>query len=65
MWDWKHVKKEGWVLHTLRGIKLSALMLASEAALLLHLVIPFWQQPKVLQVCSVADTICKEMAKRE
>ncbi len=65
MWDWNHLKNEGWGLHTLRGIKLSALLLASGVALLLHLVIPFWQQPKVLQICSVAETLCKEMSKRE
>jgi hypothetical protein len=65
MWDWTHLKNEGWVTHTRRALKLSALLLVSGGALILHLLIPFWQQPKVLQVCSVANIICKEMEKRE
>lgn len=65
MWNWTHLKNEGWVAHTRRTLKLSVLLLASGAALILHLLIPFWQQPKILQVCSVANIICEEMEKRE
>jgi hypothetical protein len=65
MWNWKHLKGEGWLSHTVRSVKLAALLLASGVAMLLHVVIPFWKQPKVLQACSVADIICKEMSKRE
>ena len=43
---------------------MALLLLGSGLALVLHTALPFWQQPKVLQVCSVADTICREMEKR-
>lgn len=65
MWSWRHLKGEGWLVHTKRSIKLAALLLASGCAMLLHIIVPFWEQPKVLQVCSVADIICKEMDKRK
>lgn len=65
MWNWKHLQGEGWLAHTVRSVKLGVLLLASGVAMLLHIVVPFWQQPKKLQVCSVAETICQEMAKRE
>lgn len=64
MWNWNHLRGEGWRLHTVRSIKLALLLFGSSAALLLHVVFPFWQQPKVLQVSSVADTICREIEKR-
>lgn len=65
MWNWKHLKSEGWITHTRRSVKLAVLLLASGSAMLVHILIPFWEQPKRLQVCSVANTICQEMAKRE
>ena len=63
-WNWSHLGAEGWIAHTLRSIKLAALLLASGGAMVLHLIVPFWEQPKTLQVCSVAKTICEEMDKR-
>ena len=63
-WNWTHLSGEGWVAHTVRSVKLAALLLAAGIAMLLHIVVPFWEQPKVLQVCSVAETICGEMNKR-
>ena len=63
MWNRHHLESEGWVTHTARSIKLALLLLSSGVTLLLHAIVPFWQQPKVLQVCSVADTICREMEK--
>jgi len=65
MWNWSHLKGESWRTHTQRSIKLAALLLASGVAMILHVLVPFWQQPKILQVCSVADTICAEMDKRK
>jgi hypothetical protein len=65
MWNWNHLKGEGWLGHTRRSVKLALLLVGSGVALLLHTVVPFWQQPKVLKVCSVADTICREMEKRD
>ena len=64
MWNWSHLKGEGWLKHTVRSVKLALLLLCSGSAMLLHIVIPFWEQPKRLQACSVANTICKEMDKR-
>jgi len=65
MWNWKHLKGEGWGAHTVRSVKLALLLLGSGAAMLLHIIVPFWEQPKVLQACSVADIICKEMSQRK
>lgn len=65
MWDWAHLKGEGWLAHSVRSAKLGSLLLLSGAAMVLHLLMPFWQQPKLLQVCSVADIICREMDKRD
>jgi hypothetical protein len=65
MWNLSHLDGEGWRVHTVKSIKLAALLLISGAALVLHAILPFWQQPKALRACSVANTICREMAKRE
>jgi len=65
MWNWNHLKGDGWLAHTVRSVKLCTLLLASGGALVLHILFPFWEQPKVLQVCSVAETICREMEIRK
>ena len=65
IWNWNHLKGEGWLAHTVRSVKLAALLLASGMAMVLHILVPFWEQPKVLQACSVADAICKVMPKKE
>ena len=62
MWDRAHLKGEGWLSHSKRALKLSILMIASALSLLVHMVVPFWQQPKVLRVCTVAEVICHEMS---
>ena len=59
MWDWAHFKDEGWLAHTKRSIKLAALLLASGAAMVLHLLVPFWQQPKGLRREEVACKLCE------
>ena len=48
MWDWAHFKLEGWIAHTKRSAKLSGLLLLSGLSMALHMVIPFWQQPRWL-----------------
>jgi len=58
-WDWKHLKDDSWVKHTLRALKLSILMLLSGFAMMVHMFIPFWQQPKWLQGDSIRDTLDK------
>ena len=65
MWDWDHLKPEGWLNHTTRAFKLSLLLLGSSAALFVHMLVPFWKQPKQLRLLSIAETIDKEMSARE
>ena len=59
MWDWAHFKEEGWLSHTKRSAKLAALLLLSGAAMVLHLLVPFWQQPRSLQRGEVACKLCE------
>ena len=65
MWNWLHLDGEGWVAHTKRSLKLAVLLLAAGNAMILHTLLPFWQQPKALRACEVANRICQEMSKRE
>ena len=65
MWDWAHFKIEGWLAHTKRSLSLSGLLLLSGAAMVLHVLLPFWQQPKFLQACEVSDAICRAMEERK
>ena len=44
-WDWSHLKERGLLAHTIRSAKL----LLSGLAMVLHMLLPFWQQPKFLQ----------------
>ena len=60
-WDWAHFKNEGWLAHTKRSAKFSGLPLLSGLAMILHMLVPFWQQPKWLCVDSVAVALCKGM----
>ena len=59
MWDWAHFKEEGWLAHTKRSARLALLLLASGAAMILHMILPFWQQPKALQRGEVACKLCE------
>jgi len=63
-WDWAHFKTEGWLAHTKRSIRLAALLLASGGAMILHMLVPFWQQPKMLQRENVACSLCEGLEKR-
>jgi len=65
MWDWAHFKNEGWVAHTKRSVRLAALLLASGAAMILHMLVPFWQQPKRLQRGEVACSLCEGLESQE
>jgi adenylylsulfate kinase-like enzyme len=58
-WDWAHFKDEGWLAHTKRSARLAALLLASGGAMILHLLVPFWQQPRKLQREEVAAALCE------
>lgn len=65
MWDWAHFKGEGWLAHTKRSMTLAALLLVSGAAMILHALVPFWQQPEWLRADCVSDALQRAMAKRE
>jgi len=61
MWDWAHFKDEGWLAHTKRSVRLALLLLVSSGAMILHLLVPFWQQPKRLQRAEVARALCEDL----
>ena len=65
MWNWAHFSEEGWQTHTKRSVKLAALLLASGAAMVLHALVPFWQQPKFLQRDAVACKLCEGLESQE
>jgi hypothetical protein len=65
MWDWSHFKDEGWLAHTKRSAGLASLLLVSGGAMILHLLVPFWQQPKWLQRSAVACVLCEGLEKKE
>ncbi len=63
MWDWNHLKGEGWLRHSMRAAQMAGLLLLSGAAMLLHILVPFWQQPEFLRVERVADSLKAQMVK--
>tara|TARA_R100000008_G_scaffold78996_1_gene60372 strand:- start:645 stop:914 length:270 start_codon:yes stop_codon:yes gene_type:complete len=58
MWDWNHYKEMGWIAHTTRAAQLSGLLILSGLAMLLHMLLPFWQQPEWLRCKAVACSLC-------
>lgn len=65
MWNWAHFKGEGWLAHSKRSIHLSGLLLLAGLAMLVHAVVPFWQQPKGLQSQCVSDTLRGALEKKQ
>ena len=65
MWDWAHFKDEGWLAHTKRSVRLAGLLLAAAGAMILHTLVPFWQQPKMLQREDVARALCEGLESQE
>ena len=65
MWDWAHFKNEGWLAHTRRSAKFAGLLLLSGAAMALHMLVPFWQQPKWLSATEVACALCEGMESQQ
>ena len=59
MWDWAHFNEEGWLAHTRRSLRFAGLLLLSGGAMVLHALVPFWQQPKFLQRGEVACQLCE------
>ena len=64
MWDWAHFKGEGLLAHTKRSAKFAGLLLLSGAAMVLHMLVPFWQQPLWLRAPAVACVLCEDMKKK-
>ena len=64
MWDLKHLSGSGWLHHTIQAAQLAGLLLLSGAAMILHTLLPFWQQPQFLRVENVVDTL-KSRTKKE
>lgn len=58
MWDWSHFKELGWIAHTTRAARLSGLLILAGLAMVLHMLLPFWQQPSWLRVESVGRSLC-------
>ena len=65
MWDWGHFKDEGWLTHSKRSARLAALLLLSGGAMILHTLLPFWQQPEWLQRRGVARALCEGLESTE
>ena len=65
MWDWAHFKDEGWLSHTKRSARLAVLLLGSGLTMILHMLVPFWQQPKSLQRDSVAGALREGLESQE
>ena len=65
MWNWGHFLSEGWIAHTKRSAKLAALLLLSGVAMVLHMLVPFWQQPKWLRAENVACALCGDAEKAQ
>lgn len=65
MWDWAHFKNEGWLSHLKRSAKLSGLLLLGGLAMLLHMLVPFWQQPESLQVSGLIDSLQKSILPKQ
>ena len=63
MFDFKHVKKERYFSHLWRSLKMAAFLCASGLFLLVHAILPFWQQPKPFRLQRVGLTIRKEVKK--
>ncbi len=57
MWDWAHFKNEGWLSHFKRSAKLSGILLLGGLAMLLHMLVPFWQQPRWLSALGISETL--------
>ena len=65
MWDWAHFKSEGWTAHTKRSARFAGLLLLSGLAMILHVLVPFWQQPESLCTDRVIRVLSEGMEKRD
>jgi len=65
MWDWAHFKGEGWIAHTKRSATLVSLLLLAAGAMILHMLVPFWQQPEWLRSECVGKVLCGIAGEKE
>ena len=65
MWDWAHFKAEGYLSHLRRSGKLSGLLILAGLAMIVHMLVPFWQQPNFLKAVNVACVLCSDMENRK
>jgi hypothetical protein len=65
MWDWAHFKNEGWLAHTRRSAKFAGLLLLSGLAMVVHMLVPFWHQPRWLCADQVARQLSEGMEKHK
>jgi len=65
MWDWAHFKGEGWLAHARRSAKLSGLLLLGGLAMVLHMMVPFWQQPRWLSAEGLAEALKSSLESRQ
>ena len=65
MWDWAHFKNEGWLSHFKRSSRFSVLLLLGAGAMILHMFVPFWQQPRWISAEGIAETLRTGMESRQ
>tara|TARA_R110000824_G_scaffold52422_7_gene145455 strand:- start:1063 stop:1287 length:225 start_codon:yes stop_codon:yes gene_type:complete len=63
MFDFKHVKKGRYFSHLWRSLKVAAFLCASGLFLLVHAILPFWQQPESFRLRRVGLLVRKEVKK--
>jgi len=61
-WDWAHFKGDGYLAHLRRSAKLSGLLILSGLAMIVHMLVPFWQQPKFLRINGVVQVLQSSLA---
>ena len=60
-WDWAHFKAEGFLPHVRRSAKLSGRLIVAGLGMIVHMLVPFWQQPRWLSGCGIRDTLDAEL----
>ncbi len=64
-WDWAHFKGDGYLAHLRRSAKLSGLFILAGITMIGHMLIPFWQQPKGLQVQGLINSLEKSLEPKQ
>jgi len=66
MWSWDHLKevKCSYWKHMWTALHMGATMAIAAAALFVHAVIPWWQQPRSLRVEAIRESLQKSLDSR-